>query len=543
METNTFCPVIDYLRLSAHYYADNNAFVGIDEITYQKFYSRVQTLAGCFKTYGVEKGERVAIWLPKCGEYPLAIYAAMEIGAVYVPMDGSQPLDRACKILDKSEPMVLVTDCARFEALDFEYPSSIKLIILIDADLGFEIKPDFSARVIPLSRLPYMGIPLPEPIACDKHDLAAILFTSGSTGVPKGVKISHGNLHHFIYWAINTFDLSCQDTFANHAGYHFDLSTFDLFAAAAVGAAVWVIRDDEQRNVHALIQGIKTYHISVWYSVPSVLILLNNTQFDRHEVMSSIRYVLFAGEVFPIKHLRDLENYLPDKCELFNLYGPTETNVCLYYQVEKSVLQGNKPVYIGRPLPGLTIDVIDEHGQSISKEGCIGELLVKGPCVTPGYWRHYDSVNSEHHAKGYHATGDLVSYERGLLTYLGRKDRMIKLNGNRVELGEIEAAISSMQAIKEVAVITELTESSQHIVAYYSLAEQDNKITSITVKQYCTQKIPRYMIPKFIRRLPELPKNANGKIDYIALKELSEIHQGKSAKTSNVKVETVEKVT
>ncbi|RDH45366.1 AMP-binding protein [Zooshikella ganghwensis] len=539
MDTHKFCSVIDYLRFSAQHFANNDAFVGVDEITYQEFYLNVRTLAGCFKIHGVGKAERVAIWLPKCGEYPLAIYAAMEVGAVYVPMDGSQPLDRACKILEKSEPVVLVTDCARFEALDHDFPPSIQLIILIDADLNFEIEANYPAAVIPLLRLPYMGTPLPEPVSCYEQDLAAILFTSGSTGMPKGVKISHGNLHYFVDWAVSTFQISCNDVFANHAGFHFDLSTFDLFAAAAVGGAVWLIRDDEQRNVNALIQGIEQFNISVWYSVPSVLILLNNAQFDMHKVMSTMRYVLFAGEVFPIKHLRELECYLPDGCALFNLYGPTETNVCLYYQVEKSVLQGNKPVYIGQPLPGSTIEIIDEKGQAVISEGCVGELLVTGPCVTPGYWRHYDSVNSLNHSKGIHATGDLVCYERGLLTYLGRKDRMIKLNGNRVELGEIESAISSMQEVKEVAVIAELTESSQHIVAYCSLTNIKNKITSIAVKQYCAQKIPRYMIPKFIRLLPELPKNANGKIDYIALKALSSKNQHKVINNNASKAEEV----
>ncbi|ABC32682.1 Non-ribosomal peptide synthetase modules and related protein [Hahella chejuensis KCTC 2396] len=517
-----FVPVIDYLRRSAANFPQRPAFVGPEEISYEQFYARVRRWAGYFRYAGLQPGDRVAIWLPKQIDYVVALYAAMECGGVYVPMDGVQPVERAKKILAGAEPAILVTDSARFEQLDDTTCASLRLALVTD----FHKVPDAAAPgcFAVASRASADAFePTPEqtPHHPGPQDLAAILFTSGSTGMPKGVQISYGNLHAFIGWALQELSLSERDVFSNHAGFHFDLSTFDLFAAAAAGAGVWVIGEEQQRDVAALSEGIHRYGISVWYSVPSILSLMVNAGALDTDVTASLRYLIFAGEVFPIRPLRELSQRLPADCALYNFYGPTETNVCLYYRVTAEDLQRDKPVYIGAPLPGQTALVLDDQGLPVSAPGAIGELVIEGSCVTPGYRNRVDPANADNHLQGRHATGDLVGYENGYLYYHGRKDRMLKINGYRVELGEIEAALSTMPGIREIAVVAEITEQAQNLIAYFSAVDPASAPSVLAIKQHCQTRLPRYMIPKLVRRLDELPKSRNGKIDYLALKALA----------------------
>lgn len=519
MSTPTFTPVIDYLRTSAQEHPDRLAFVDPDDISFGQFYQAVRQRAAHFARHGTQHGDRVAIWLPKCQDYALSLYAAMEIGAVYVPLDGTQPAERARKILDSAEPTVLVTDAAHFRALDGWQRDTLKLILIVD-DVPCDYAPVGNTAIMKVAAI-QPAVELPPPFAAGVDDLAAILFTSGSTGVPKGVQISYGNLHSFIAWALAEFKMTPHDVFANHAGFHFDLSTFDYFVAAAVGGAVWIVREEEQRDLAALIAGIRRHKVSVWYSVPSALALLAGSGELTSEVTASLRHVLFAGEVFPIRQLQALKSCLPATCALYNLYGPTETNVCLYYHVREDDMARDKPVYIGSTLPGVIAEILDADGQPVSGEHAIGELVVSGACVTPGYWRRQEPANYVNHLHGRHATGDLVGIENGFLYYHGRKDRMLKLNGNRIELGEIEAVLGAMPGIAEVAIVAECAGDTQHIVAYYTLRHAGERLGVLDIKSYCSARLPRYMIPRLARQLEELPKNANGKIDYRALEQLT----------------------
>jgi len=522
MKNNNFDSISNNLRSSAIKFPQHRAFVGRDEINYEDYYYRVKKWAGNFSKYGLRKGDRVAIWLPKCIEYTISIYAALDIGGIYVPMDGMQPVERAKKILISAEPSILITDSYRFSQLsNFDF-SMYKLVVLIDGDPEIINKLNF--QNIKLETLSGMMKQTNEAsvFIATQDDIAAILFTSGSTGVPKGVQISHGNLQFFINWAISEFSFNETDVFSNHAGFHFDLSTFDLFTASAVGAAVWIIREDEQRDVVALLKGIKNHKISVWYSVPSVLTLLVSSNGLDISVTEKIRYILFAGEVFPIRKLQALMSLLPGDCQLYNLYGPTETNVSIFYKVSQDDLLRDKPVYIGKPLPGLSFEIVTTDGKQTKSDCGIGELVITGKCVTPGYWNLNDKNNYENHLHSRHATGDIVGYENGYLFYHGRKDRMLKINGNRVELGEIESVLVSIPNVKEVAVIVQTSESVQNIVIFYSLNDTTKKLTMLMIKSFCREHLPRYMIPRYGTILNELPKNRNGKIDYIQIKVIAD---------------------
>lgn len=530
MPESAFTAVIDHLRAAAQAYADRPALVGPEKVSYGEFYQRVRLWASRLARAGVQRGEQIAIWTSKSVSYVTAIYAAMEAGGTYVPLDGAQPVERAGKIVGEAEPAVLITTSQRYTALAKSLPSSLRLILLLDGLRGGLPVPP--AGVVldaaePPSRQGHLEFVPPATVGPD--DIAAILFTSGSTGVPKGVQISYRNLDAFIGWAVLEFGLRSDDVLANHAGFHFDLSTFDLFAAAASGASVWIVREEEQRDVSALIGGICHHNVTTLYCVPSVLTMLTVSGALTPDVTTGLKRVLFAGEVFPIKHLRNFARQLPETCALYNLYGPTETNVCTFHKVRPSDLHQSKPIAIGLPLPGQKAMLLNERGEAAV---AAGELVIEGSCVTPGYFNLADPANSANHKSGRHATGDLAVWEDGVLYYCGRKDRMLKINGNRVELGEIEAALSSLPEIAETAVVGVVTGSGQSLVAFLSPRPGARIPSVIDVKQHCSARLPRYMIPNIVRCVDALPKTPNGKTDYLALRRSAEAAATRPAQRS-----------
>jgi amino acid adenylation domain-containing protein len=510
-------PVHESFVAVAARYGGHVALLGDETIRYAELASRVTAIATRLRSAHVAIGDRVAIWAAKSTSYATCILAALRAGAAYVPLDGGQPAPRARAILRDAEPAILVTDRAHLELLGPDgLPSTVREVIVVDGDAraargGASIAPlaEWAAPVVAPSAMPAVGL----------EDLAAILYTSGSTGTPKGVKISHRNLANFVAWAREEMQLGPTDVFSNHASFNFDLSTYDLFGGLASGAAVWIVPDADARNVAALAEGMRRHRVTVWYSVPSILTLLVGSGALDARTVATLRYVHFAGEVFPIARLRELRAVLPPSAALYNLYGPTETNVCTYYRVGAIAPERATPVPIGAAIRGATLHVIDADGNDVTGRG-EGELVVAGACVTPGYWRREDERNAENHRRGLHATGDLVSYEGDQLVYRGRKDRMVKISGYRVELGEIEAAVLRHPAVREAAVVAVAREDATRIVAFCATRPEAD-VSLLELKAHCSRLLPRYMVPHALTRAPSLPKNANGKTDYVALARLA----------------------
>ncbi|MFE0766078.1 D-alanine--poly(phosphoribitol) ligase [Streptomyces smyrnaeus] len=495
-------------------HAERPAFVGAETVTYGEFTARVDALSVRLLDLAVRPGDRIAIWMDKQPRYAEAIFAALEVGCAYVPLDGGQPKQRVLTILADAEPTVLFTDPRHLAALDDgPLPPSLTMIV-VDGD-----DPPATACGLPVrSWTDFAGVApgritlLPSLRATD---LAAILYTSGSTGSPKGVRISHRNLANFIGWARQELDVGPDDVFANHASFNFDLSTFDLFTALTSGAALWVVGDAAARDVSALAAGIREHGVTVWYSVPSILSLLTASGALTREGARSLRYVLFAGEVFPVPRLRDLVELLPEDTALYNLYGPTETNVCTFHRVRPQDLRRETPVPIGGPITGARLNVVDDNGAPVTEPDVIGHLIVEGDCVTPGYWRRTADPATAYHCAGKHPTGDLVSYESdGRLVYRGREDRMVKLSGYRIELGEIEAAVQQHPDIADAAVLLTGEGQQARLALYYTLHPGAPRPSLVRIKQHCARRLPTYMLPHTATCLDQLPRNANGKADY-----------------------------
>jgi amino acid adenylation domain-containing protein len=498
-------------------HAARPALVGRRTITYGRLADTVGRASAALLGLGARRGDRVAIWMDKGPEYAEAILAALRAGCAYVPIDGGQPSARAGAILQDAGPVVLFTDRRHLALLSGTEPGpSIRAIVVTD-----DVPP--GGRAIAWETFLKDADTARERPRVTPSDLAAILYTSGSTGTPKGVKISHRNLTAFTGWARRELDVGADDVFANHASFNFDLSTFDLFVAMSVGAALWIVEDAQARDVAALTEGIREHGVTVWYSVPSILALLTASGALTAETSRGLRYVLFAGEVYPMPRLRELNERLPDSTVLYNLYGPTETNVCTYHRVRPEDLARDEPPPIGRAVGNARLIVVDEHGRPLDAPDAFGELVVEGDCVTPGYWGRDAEPPAEAHRRHRHATGDLVSREPGgLLAYRGRKDRMVKLSGHRVELGEVEAVALRHPAIGEAAALV----TGARLALYYTVRAGADAPSLLDVKRHCARHLPKYMVPHAATRLPELPRNANGKVD---LGRLRDVRAGRPA--------------
>jgi amino acid adenylation domain-containing protein len=356
------------------------------------------------------------------------------------------------------------------------------------------------------------------------NDLAYILYTSGSTGKPKGVMLSHENAVSFVDWCSEVFGPGTGDRFSSHAPFHFDLSILDIHVCLKHGATLVLIGEDIGKDPERLAALIDEEHISVWYSAPSILSLLAQYGKLGQRDYASLRLVLFAGEVFPVKHLRALAEQWPHR-RYFNLYGPTETNVCTYYEVMLPIApEQTAPFPIGKRCSHLHCKVVDTAGSDV-KAGDEGELVVSGRGVMQGYWalrvQTERAFLTDRDGVRWYRTGDVVvETPGGDYTYLGRRDRMVKRRGYRVELGEIEAGLYKHPLVKEAAVVALPDEEAGVTVKAFLSCREDKRPSLIEMKRFCADNLPLYMIPDKFSWLPALPKTSTDKIDYQRLKDL-----------------------
>ncbi len=364
---------------------------------------------------------------------------------------------------------------------------------------------------------------VPDPGTIES-DLAYILYTSGSTGEPKGVMISHRTILTFVNWCAERFAMSEADRVTSHAPLHFDLSTFDIYVTIKAGATVVLLPEKLSVFPIQLTRLLEAERITVTYLVPSILSLMVNYGKLSAYDLSALRLVLFAGEVFPIKYLRELVAALPH-ADYFNLYGPTETNVCTYYQVQPDDLDParTQPVPIGIACENMEVFAVDELDQRVSEPGQEGELWVRGSCVAQGYWgdaaktakNFVPNRFNPHVSEIAYRTGDIVTLaeDRRNWLYVGRRDHMIKSRGYRIELGEIEAALYAHPGVKEAAVIAIPDEMlGSRLRAYVAPLHQDG-LTPKELETHCSQHLPRYMVPESIELREALPKTSSGKIN------------------------------
>ena len=503
-------------------------------ISYQELESASNQLAHVLRMHGVERGDRVGLYLSKCLESVVAIFGILKAGAVYVPLDPSAPVRRLGSIIGNCKVKALIASEKKIADLTqlSPLPSSIQCLVLVDARRTIREPIFLGARTVTWEEVLRSPLNLPPVGHQSEHDLAYILYTSGSTGEPKGVMISHRASLSFVNWAHDCFKIQTHDRVSNHAPLHFDLSIFDIFATIKAGATLYVVPEELSVFPIDLANFIEEQRITTWYSVPSVLTkLVLHGNLERHQ-FSELRTVLFAGEVFPVKYLRQLKNLIP-RAEFYNLYGPTETNVCTYYQVKDIPADRTEPFPIGKACANAEVFALNDR-REIAAQGEAGELYVRGESLMNGYWampgatqevlvpHSFLESGSE---KMVYRTGDLVKLDQdGNYHFLGRRDNMVKSRGYRIELGEIETALYSHPKVEEAAVISIPDEEvGNRILAVVAMKNADGS-AQIELKRFCAERIPKYMVPDTIEIRPVLPKTSTGKIDKALL--LGEIGQG-----------------
>jgi amino acid adenylation domain-containing protein len=324
---------------------------------------------------------------------------------------------------------------------------------------------------------------------------------------------SHSSALAFVEWAAAEIGVGPEDRLSSHAPFHFDLSTFDLFAAAAASAAVVLVPREASVFPRELARFIREAGITVWYSVPSALSMLATRGGLAEEGLDELRAVLFAGEVFPTKYLRQLMELVP-RARFYNLYGPTETNVCTWYEVPRGERTGPDPIPIGRPIPGDDVRVVDEDGGSVPA-GATGELLVHGATVMLGYWGDPERTALVLETAGgerIYRTGDLVSEASdGNLMFVGRRDAQVKSRGYRIELGEIENALHAHDQVAECAVVAIPDELVTNRLKAFVVPREG--LAAPEIMHWCRERLPPQMVPDEVELCTELPRSSTGKID------------------------------
>jgi amino acid adenylation domain-containing protein len=498
---------------------------------YQDLDEQSTRLANFLNERGIGPGCRVAFYIQKSLESVVTMLGVLKAGAAYVPLDPNAPPRRVAFILNNCAVSALVTTSRKLVALKSELQEAPNLeTILLTGEQEVDLSPGKAALYSwgILSRFDGSRITAAPGI---EADLAYILYTSGSTGNPKGVILSHRNALTFVDWGAETFRVRPEDRLSNHAPLHFDLSVFDIFVAFKTGACLVMVPDEIAPFPMELARWIDAERISVWYSVPSALVrLLLHGNLERF-TYSSLRTILFAGEVFPIKYLRELTNKLRH-VDFYNLYGPTETNVCTYYEVPSLSSSQTEEIPIGVACANTGVFAVDEQGRRVAA-GEMGELLVRGPSVMLGYWALPEKTtqilianpSQPAYQERVYRTGDYVRMrEDGNYIFCGRKDNMVKSRGYRIELGEIEHVLSQHEHIREAVVLAIPDEEIGARLKSVVVPHQNGAIAKAELEAFCLARLPKYMVPEEFIFTDDLPRTSTGKTDRMALR--SRFHMG-----------------
>ena len=447
---------------------------GGNSFTYRELEAATESVAGGLVKAGVAPGDRVAVHTNKGFPAIAAVFGALRAGAVYVPIDPAAPKARVEKIL---------TDCGvRCVLVDPQRNAS-----------GTQTRNfiDISDAIAQNARV--------QAVARSTDDLAYILYTSGSTGAPKGICHTHKSGMAYARMSAELCRLAPSDRVSHHTPLHFDMSIFDVFATVLAGATIVVIPEMHAKMPASLSQLIQKEGVTVWYSVPFAMSQLVSRGCLHERDFSALRVVMFAGEVMPPRTLAEFAKHA-SRAELLNAYGPTETNHCLTARIDRTTLDGDSPLPIGHPDEGIKARI-----------NTAGELLIAGDQVMAGYWKDplrtsKAMINAQDNAQ-YYNTGDVVTQRRdGQFMLVGRSDRQVKIRGYRVELDEIERVLGVLPAIEEIALAYD-AENDVLKAAFSGSATAD------LLRTHALDNLPSYMVPQEIVQVPALVRTSTGKID------------------------------
>ena len=514
----------DYVRRAADARPEKPAIVsGADVLTYGELERQSNQLARLLRESGCGRGDRVCLFLPKSPATIMSMLGVLKADCAYVPIDAASPAARTALILGAAEPSLILATAATSRLVgELQAQGAIGSVGIATLD----------ADPIPAAECRFARADLdgqPEDAVATHNtpdDPAHLLFTSGSTGVPKGVVITHRNVAAFVEWGVDTFGIAADDRLSGHTPLHFDLSTFDIYGAFCAGAELHPIPPALNAVPHRIAELVRSAELTQWFSVPSAMAYLAANDVVRHGDFPALRRVLFCGEVLPTPVLIHWMERLPH-ATFTNLYGPTEATIASsYYTVPEIPADMTDPIPIGIPCTGEELLVLDEELLAVP-DGEVGDLYIAGVGLSPGYWRDEEKTAAaflpDPRADGstrVYRTGDLARVGAdGLVYFHGRADQQIKSRGYRIELGEIETALATLAFLSEAAVVAVDSEGfgGTEICCAYAASEPD--VESGRIAGALRSALPAYMIPTRWLPFDELPKNVNGKIDRRGLKD------------------------
>ena len=498
--------VITYLERDASSFPDKPAFVDEERsVTFLELSRSAMRIATrILKLTGGKINVPAAVLLKKGVDCVAAFMGVTYAGGFYTPLDEASPQARLQKITETLKPGLIVTDEAHAGlARSLGFPEDRILLLRDCAECEIE-----EARI----REAIAGKIDTDPLY--------VLFTSGSTGVPKGVTICHRSVIDYIEWACSAFRFTEDTRFGNQAPFYFDNSILDLYSTLKTGATTYIIPEKLFGFPVKLMEYLNEKQINTIFWVPSALIYVANSGILEKQKPRYLQKILFCGEIMPNRQLNIWRRALPS-VQYANLYGPTEiTDVCAYFIVDRP-MRDYEPLPIGFPCANTDILVFNEKDEQVQGSET-GELCVRGTSLALGYYNDPEKTAAafvqnplnRRYPERIYRTGDLARYnERGELIYLGRRDSQIKHMGHRIEIGEIEAAVLSLPGIENGCIVHD--DAANSIVLFYQACAMDAGAVLLGLRKL----IPRYMLPNRLVRLDALPFNRNGKIDRSALKD------------------------
>lgn len=503
----------DSFRLRAHCPAVKQ---GSQTYTYGQVNELANQFARHYAAQGLVKGSLVGILSRVRVEAIAAMIGALRSGIVYVPLNIHAPTAWLNGIIRRSGIKMLLVDPGfreKAEVLD-----GVSAVTILGESPEFIPNRPLTVTSFETVKLSEGALSEPSLIA---DDLAYVLYTSGSTGDPKGIAITHRNAFTFIDWMREEYSIGEHDRVFNRAPLQFDLSVFDIFSTFSGGGLLVLTEPEFEATPEAIVSRMIQERITVIYTVPSAYIALL-TRGGLSRGIPTLRWLLYAGEPFPTSYLRQVMQCLPTTA-VSNIYGPTETNIVTYHHLRSPPI-ADGPVPIGRPVHDTEIRIVDENLKALP-DGEIGEILVRGGTVFAGYFNDPELTRRKLVHSPLHShttlccrTGDLGRIlPNGEIAYHGRMDSMVKSRGYRIEIGEVENALCALSAVEEAAVVTKPHHRYGCTLHAFLVLRSDLGVDAI--RQQMAAAIPEYMVPyEFIART-DLPKTATGKIDRVLLQK------------------------
>lgn len=501
--------VLEYLISSAEKFPNKTAYY--DEqisLTYSDIVSYSKSVASNILTKKNITNKPVAVFMDKGVTALIAFHGITFSGNIYVPIDIKQPISRIESILKVLNPEYVIVSSNCYDKAKQLFDT--EKIIDYDEACKFPI----NEQLIQKS--------LSKQISSDP---LYILFTSGSTGIPKGVCITHQAVIDFIDWLALEFNITSDDKFANQAPFHFDNSILDIYSTLKHGATLYIIPEKDFRYPNKLLDMLCEHKISIIFWVPSVLVSIANTELLDSFLYDGLKYIFFAGEVMPNKQLNIWRKFKPAPIYV-NLYGLTEiADICTYYIVDREFLD-DEYLPIGKACLNTDIILLKED-DTLAEKGERGEICVRGISLAVGYYNDWERTAAvftqnplnTHYPELIYRTGDIGYYnEYDEIIFVGRKDFQIKHNGYRLELGEIETAVSSLEYVEHCCAVYDFDKENIHL--FYT---GNSGIDELKIKKDLLNYLPRYAIPNVIHYIEAMPLTSNGKIDRNSLKAILNI--------------------